>query len=440
MKYSSSMRKIKENTKRTLLVVVGILLLFGLFPTLTTPIYAANCDQQFYSSNDVLFYNPCANACGPVGSGAAASALRGSNNAEKIFNYWLDSGMSAQQAAGIAGSIKHESGFSPFRQEMSQTWPAGGWGIAQFTHDPGQRGSATKWVREEIGEDLFTQYYKNDYGGAVFESNGFIPDGVPTDVNDKFLFAELNYLLDHIKQLIPNNIRTGGLSADYGQNIPPDQNLYDYLRTLVQADAVAIAWTYLYEYPGDIKNTAAARGTSASEILTLYGGGISTSCGGGLTAGGMSLDQAKEFMAAYKNNPDNRQYIGGAGTDCPGGPLANCVSFSTYFINKYTNLEGFASGAPGHGKSVAGNVVARNPTVQSGHSPRPYAIFSLTSGEYGHTGVILAVDTDRQIVIAGEASCGDSNDWTDAREYPLSKFDSDAYTYAYTDGFLKEGL
>lgn len=408
------------------------------------------CDQQFYASNDVLFYNPCASSCGGGGaSSGTISSVHGDNNGEKIFNFWVDAGMSAQQAAGITGSIQHESGFSPFRQEMSQTWPAGGWGIAQFTWDPGQRGNATKFVRDAIGEGLFNQYYKNEYGGGVVESNGFIPEGVPVDVNDKFLLAELNYLLTYINSFEPstNSTRTGLLSQDFGQSVPDGKSLFDYLKSVVQAKDVAIAWTYLYEFPGNIKSTATARGESASDIVGLYTKGTSTSCGGSLVEGGMSLDEGIAFMNEYKNNPSNVDYIGGAGRDCAGGPLSNCVSFSAYFINKYTTFQGFMTGAPGNGSTVVANVISRNPTVKNGHSPRPYAIFSTPSGssmcgsvKCGHTGVILGVDTSKGVVIVGEAGCPGGTDWDTAREYPLSQFDSDAYTYAYTDGWMKDNV
>ena len=410
-----------------------------------------DCNKEFYSSNDILFYDPCANVCSDSGTGGSAtvSALRGSNNGEKIFNFWVDAGLTAQQAAGITGSMQHEGGFSPFRQEMSATWPAGGWGIAQFTHDPGQRGSAIAYVSNAVGADLFSQYYKNDFGGAVVESNGFVPNGVPVDVNDKFLLAELNYLTEQVKGLEPNNIRRDRYQGDFNQTISEGTKLYDYLKTIVQAADAAVAWTYLYEYPGDIKNTALARGVSATEIMTLYANGtgasISSTCGGNLQAGGMTLEQAVSFMEKYKSSPDSADYLGGAGQDCAGGPLSNCVSFSTFFINKYTTLQGFGKGtSPGNGSTVVPNVIARNPSVQNGHSPRPYAIFSTPSGsemcgatKCGHTGVILGVDTARKKVIVGEAGCGGPASWDTAREYDLSKFDSDAYIYAYTEGFLK---
>ena len=265
------------------------------------------CDTGFFSSNDVLFYNPCATSCGASSSSGGAgtvSVLKGDNNAAKIYNFWVDAGLSSQQAAGVTGSIQHESGFSPFRQEMSQSWPNGGWGIAQFTFDPGQRGSATAYVRNAIGDELFNQYYKPDYGGGATESSGFVPAGVPVDVNDKFLLAELNYLLDHIKDLNPNSIRRDSYKRDFNKTFDSGMKLYDHLKTLEQAGDAAIAWTYLYEYPADIKNTATGRAASAADILSLYSSGVSSSCGGGLTAGGMTLDKAEQFMNIYKTpNP-----------------------------------------------------------------------------------------------------------------------------------------
>lgn len=408
-----------------------------------TPLQALAIDQLFYSQNDILFYDPSATTCGASAGKATAGAIttvHGNDNGAKIFNFWVDAGLTSQQAAGITGSMQHEGGFSPFRQEDGKTWPAGGWGIAQFTG--GERDSATTFVRSAVGDSLFSQYYKNDFGAAVVQSSGFIPKGIPSDVNDKFLLNELNYLLDHIQKLQPNSVRTSGVKTDYNQVVSSNITLFAYLKSLVQAGDSAIAWTYLYEYPGNIKAAAAARATSAAEVLTMFGSGVKTACGGTLTAGGMSLDQGIKFMNDYKSNPDNVQYVTGAGVDCPGGPLSNCVSFSMYFVHKYTTLK--QSGAAGNGSTVVAKLISQNPEAKNGHSPQPYAIFSTASGDQdcgdvkcGHTGVILGVDVAKGKVVVGEAACGALATWDTAREYPLSQFDSDAYTYIYTDSYLK---
>lgn len=409
------------------------------------------CDQQFYSNNDILFYSSCATACsnsGTAGNGNI-NTIRGANNGDKVFNFWVDAGLSSQQAAGITGSIQSESGFSPFRHEDGKNkdgtplaFESAGWGIAQFTGN--QRTDATASVQAAIGADLFNQYYKQVYGGSVFESAGFVPTGVPVDVNDKFLLGELNYLLTYIKSYVPISIRTSGLKTDFGQSVPANTKLYDYLKTVTQAGDAAAAWTYLYEQPGDIKKTTIGRQTNAAKILTIKSTGTSTStdCGGNLTQGGLTLAQGIKFMDNYKNTPSNVQYIAGAGQDCTGGPLSNCVSFSVFFVRKYTTL--IESGPAGNGSTVVAHLISLNPTAKNGHSPQPYAIFSTPSGSQmcgavkcGHTGVILGVDKTKGVVVVGEAACGAAADWDTAREYPLSRFDSNDYTYIYTDGLLK---
>lgn len=413
-----------------------------------------SCDEDFYASNDILYYNPCANFCTatPGASTGAVSSLTGANNGEKIYNFWIAAGMTPQQAAGITGSMKHEGGFSPFRQEMSQAWPNGGWGIAQFTFDPGQRGSATAYVRNAIGEGLFNQYYQNQYGGAVLESNGFIPQGVPVDVNDKFLLAELNYLLEHIQGLNPNNIRRDYYQRDFAKTIPADQSLYEYLKTLQTPGEGAVAWTYLYEFPADIKNTSLERAESADQLAALFSGGSQSSTGGscgGLVTGGMNLDQAKAFMETYDQINDgdpngDKKYLG---IGC-NSLTDNCVAFSSYFVKKYTTLQ-FGS-APG--AKVVNATLAVNPQLESGTEPRPYALFSTEKtpsvtrcdfdddgdldGRCGHTGIILGVDTARGVVITGEASwCDDS--WTGAYEYPIDEWSDGTYIYAYLDPYLQ---
>ena len=418
------------------------------FLNVTNASAQATCDTDFYDSNDILFFNHCeVNVCSgpPTALANTVASLRGNNNGEKIYYFWLDAGLAAVQAAGVTGSMAHEGGYSPFRQEMSQTWPAGGWGIAQFTFDPGQRGEATKYVRAAIGDELFNQYYQDQYGGSVFPEDGYVPKGVPVEVNDKFLLAELNYLLDHIKQLIPNNVRWEAYSRDWNVADDSSISLYDYLLKVTAPADAAKAWTYLYEYPGDIKNTSASRGTTADDIYKLYEGASAeagASCGGGVTDGGMNLEQAKAFMEKYKqiDNGDpngDKQYLSGAChilTD-------NCVTFSSYFIKKYTNLT-FVSN---DGGKVVTSTVAGNPGVETGTVPKAYSMFGTRQGSTicddglpcGHTGIVLGVDTANDKVIVGEAAWCNAG-FTAAREYSLSEWQDGTHTYMYTANYLKD--
>lgn len=206
-------------------------------------------------------------ACGS----AATTTLSGSDNEQKIYNFWLDKGQSSVVAAGITSSMQHEGGFSPFRQEEAESWPNGGYGIAQFTG--GQRTAVTAALAKQLG-DTFTQYYSPAYGGSASKANGYIPSGITPDVNDKFLSGELNYLSTYISSFVPSSIptRVNDLLADYGLSVPSGQTLMDYLKSLPSASAAAEAWTYLYEFPGDISAAAATRATSAEAIAKQYSG------------------------------------------------------------------------------------------------------------------------------------------------------------------------
>lgn len=191
--------------------------------------------------------------------------LQGTNNQSKIYNYWIKHGYSPAQAAGITASIKHESGYSPFRQEESQRWPRGGYGIAQFTG--GQRNAVTRHMSDALGS-LFDTYYSPLYGGPVRADQGYIPDGIPREVNDAFLAAQLTYLTDYASRFKPSSIpaRTRGLQALTGLTVPQNATLDEFLRTLSSASDAAKAWTFLYEYPGNINSTAIARGKTAEKL------------------------------------------------------------------------------------------------------------------------------------------------------------------------------
>ncbi|MDB5167001.1 MAG: exported protein of unknown function [Candidatus Saccharibacteria bacterium] len=243
---------------------------------------AATYDPDFFSKNDINLYNPTDVGCS-TSTNIAPAGLSGSDNEQKIYNFWIGSGLSPAQASGITGSIQAESGFSPFRQETTQTWDGGGYGIAQFTG--GQRVAVTGILKANL-KDVFTQYYVDIYGRGVTQANGFVPVGIPIPINDSFLLNELTYLSTYASSFAPSTIhqRTDGLTKDYGITIQKDQKLLDFIKTLTSAGDVAKAWTYLYEYPGDIKATAAARAANANTVLAKYS---AQSDGSSCTTGGV---------------------------------------------------------------------------------------------------------------------------------------------------------
>lgn len=68
---------------------------------------------SFYSANGIYYYDPYGGCVS--GSGASLSGtLSGSNNEERLWNYFISIGLSPEATAGILGNLQQESGFNPF--------------------------------------------------------------------------------------------------------------------------------------------------------------------------------------------------------------------------------------------------------------------------------------------------------------------------------------
>lgn len=172
----------------------------------------------------------------------------------------------------------------------------------------------------------------------------------------------------------------------------------------------------------------------------------------GLKVGGMSLAEAEEFMKGYREllmankgktsfsvttvNGETDTFSGiYCKADGEGIPNAmkNCVSFSWWFLRKYVDKD--PPSPMGNGQDVVRNM--GNAGYPTGTEPRPYAVFSWSAGEYGHTGIVLGV-VDENTFIVGESSCSatHSSSWaSQAKEYKLN--DGHDWTFAYTDEWVR---
>lgn len=91
-------------------------------------------DRDFYSANDIIYYNPDAtNGCG-------STSLNGKDNIEKALNFYMKKGLSLAQAAGILGNFIAESGVEPRKEQGGKLVDDNyvpidgvGFGIAQWT-------------------------------------------------------------------------------------------------------------------------------------------------------------------------------------------------------------------------------------------------------------------------------------------------------------------
>ncbi len=239
--------------------VVGVMIAVAVLGGLAWPVFS-------------IFLGQC------ITSNTQTVALYGSDNRSKIINYMISQGYTLKTAVGITASIRYESGYSPFRQEDSRSWPDGGYGIAQFTF--GNRDAVVDQLRAELGSD-FEAYHKPEYGGPVTAENGYVPQGVPQEINDKFLAAQLTFLSGKISELKPSSIRirtrwfntaTTSPMTPNGLTVPSDATLHEYLLSIDDEKVGAIAWTTLYEAPGRIYETSEARANYATELLAEVAG------------------------------------------------------------------------------------------------------------------------------------------------------------------------
>lgn len=70
-------------------------------------------DTGFYSSNDILFYNPDDECSTSTASTLSATTTTGSENVEKVLKYFTGKGLSLAAAAGFVGNMTQESSMNP---------------------------------------------------------------------------------------------------------------------------------------------------------------------------------------------------------------------------------------------------------------------------------------------------------------------------------------
>jgi hypothetical protein len=161
-------------------------------------------------------------------TGSGGPLLSGTDNIQKAMNYFVGKGLSPQQAAGLVGNLKIESGLNPTAQQdgSNDANPKTnvGFGIAQWTTDGRQQGLVSLAQKE----------------GAAVNTLGVQLD---------YVWQELN----------------GGYAAALAA-----------LKQTDTARSAAVSIMVNYEAPADSDPSgpnAQARGDAAEAILALYGSG-----------------------------------------------------------------------------------------------------------------------------------------------------------------------
>lgn len=155
-----------------------------------------------------------------------------------------------------------------------------------------------------------------------------------------------------------------------------------------------------------------------------------------LAPGGLTMEQAQALIDVYLDEGDgfldDRYGPTGGPASYKDDHAMNCVSFVTYFLNKYTSIQEYI---PGNGIDMAGAVAAKT-GEQLSTVPTPYSIGSGPgSGAAGHTLVVLGVEGEK--VIVGEAGYGSYRGRV--RETTVSALQADGWVFTSVADLMGEG-
>lgn len=306
------------------------------------------------------------------------------------------------------------------------------------------------------------------YAGAQTGQKVRCPGCIGDDLIASDDWEEINY--GNAEEMKYSELQPGDVIVYYWKAANPGNESKEYYKGLHAAhiaiyvkndDGDKIAEASFCNFYGRITDGAKGnvkRGYSGARVFRWKyqngGSGCNTcnndSDGIGLKAGGMTLEEAKEWIKEYHDAAMGKYYkhrgdikFQGAqihDAECPFGVMNNCVALSQWFVNKYTSI-GPNWNETTNGVGLVDKLVSSQ-GLEHGTEPRPYAIFS--NGEWssaGHTGVIMGVDTDREMVVVAEASCSESSSSLyyepNVSEYSFKRIKG--WEYAYTDKILNTG-
>lgn len=239
-------------------------------------------DANFWSNNDIVYYDPTYQSTCSAGSGM----LRGANTKEKIWNFFIGNDLTPEQAAGLMGNIQKESNFIPVNWQAGEStdiWDGDsgeGWGLVQW--DGGRRPQVLETIRKEKPHlEKYTEYKYQ----AIAEPNADFPQA---DFDEMLLF-----LLDYMMQESMDR----PTSADHF----PGSADYEWPRMKEQPTLrdATLFWERNFEVSGDINypERLELRVTYAEDIFAEFKDNLSAEGSG--TAGCQGANGLQELTLAY---------------------------------------------------------------------------------------------------------------------------------------------
>ena len=306
--------------------------------------------------------------------------------------------------------------------------------------------SGTDVFPDDVGDLLGDQYYYNNPGTAMESLNKKVCEKYGCEVEMVSYTPGEAGLVDKLRQslkdgwmiLTSGGCDDGGAQNGHGPTCPYSRGgHYVAILGLKDNDTAIVSdpgWDGITEYK--LADLAAGLKAEAYSIIRgngKGGGSCANYCGNTSSGvnGGITDEQAQK-IADYYNGPDVD------GSKLPFGKM-NCVSFSMWFVEYFTDL----AWGGGDGRDVAHSLATANDGLEEGNEPRPFAIFSVTSVgikicddgfKCGHTGIVVSVDGDE--VTAVEAAL----DTYDAKIVKYSKSDLSNQKYGKTYTYLSDKI
>lgn len=442
MKFSY-VRLFSQFSRRAGLFMTALAVIAVLFPPI--PTQAQTCDEDFYSNNDIRFYNPCDETCSV--SARSALSLRGSNNSEKIWNFFADKGLSAIAVAGIMGNFSQESGLDPAikQNETLQAIPAEGdgvtgYGLAQWTYKARQAALFAK-----MNTSGLAQYYGEGWGAA--EKNKEIPAADQT----KLLEVQLAFAWEGdtttISSIASQLNSATSVNGDSGSTVL-FHNLYEN-----SSDSAEQIQERVSDAEGFYRKYGSTNGLATSDAACSAAGALGgvasiddavawamkyvsdtkSEYAGRLNTSGSEIAEEKSFQGGTIRHVYNFGHRSGAycwqAADC-----GQCVALSGWFARTQTKDASFLND---HGGGIVDRYAdAGKPT---GTEPRPWSIYSAKYGRYGHTGVVLGVLSNGEVITieANANSAGYVSIWQgDLKKRIFGTQALQSLTFAYFDDRL----
>ncbi len=341
----------------------------------------------------------CVVNAGSVGNGSGATVPADvEKNAKEIYSVLSSWGMPKENIAGILGNWSQESGIDP---TSVQNFPSGTYAMTA------EKASAAQNTDNGIG-----------LGQWTFGRNTLLRQYAKSKGVDWFTIkAQLAFMADGDN---PGDVTVFKDMLKTSQGSPRTAALHFHENWERSTDGAAgltargdnaemwfgkmSGWSVDSSIVGDVKDIVGGIIENiVNGINTILGnctsnGGSSVS----LKDGGMTQEEAQALVDLFNKEGDkfldDRYGDQGGPGSCGSNHAENCVSFSTYFVNKYTTFQTYPAG---DGKETA-YTIAGETGKQLSSTPTAYSVGSGPgSGPAGHTLVVLGVQGDK--VILGEA-------------------------------------